>query len=85
MSDLQNERVYRTLYESYADVLVLSGVFTDETISVLENVLETASSPSTASAAPAHARLLARIHLSNVLLRLGKRPEAQQECVPLIV
>ncbi|OCH85508.1 hypothetical protein OBBRIDRAFT_784748 [Obba rivulosa] len=70
---------YPTLYEAYADALVLCGIFTDHTRQALEHVIEAADSQCTTTPVPAHARLMSRIHLSNVLLRLGKDPEAQKE------
>jgi len=73
------------LWIQYSEALTLAGVFTEETKVALEHALEVVDSPSAKEAAFANADNLSvsmvttRIHLANVLLRLGKNSDSQRE------
>lgn len=73
------------LWIQYSEALSLAGVFTEETKVALEHALEVVDSPSAKEAAFANADNLSvsmvttRIHLANVLLRLGKNSDSQSE------
>ncbi|EMD32330.1 hypothetical protein CERSUDRAFT_118710 [Gelatoporia subvermispora B] len=70
---------FPALYEAYADARVSCGLFDEDTRIVLEHVLQACDALTKPPMMPVHARLMSRIHLANVLQRLGQDPVAQRE------